>query len=88
MMSYIVRHRTTYRYEREVAFSRLVAHLAPRAGSDSQGSGTAVLSETYLPAGKVSVFYTLTVAGTTGGMTHWKRAPCRASSFCTAPMLS
>jgi transglutaminase-like putative cysteine protease len=33
MTSYTVRHRTTYRYSREVAYSRLVAHLAPRATS-------------------------------------------------------
>ena len=31
MTSYAVRHRTTYRYQRDVAYSRLVAHLAPRA---------------------------------------------------------
>ena len=30
-MQYSVRHRTTYRYRREVAYSRLVAHLVPRA---------------------------------------------------------
>jgi transglutaminase-like putative cysteine protease len=32
-MSFTVRHLTTYRYSREVAYSRLVAHLAPRATS-------------------------------------------------------
>ena len=30
-MNYTVRHRTTYTYESEVAYSRLVAHLLPRA---------------------------------------------------------
>ncbi len=30
MIAYTVRHRTTYTYGRDVAFSRLVAHLAPR----------------------------------------------------------
>jgi transglutaminase-like putative cysteine protease len=29
-MNYTVRHRTTYRYQQDVAYSRLVAHLAPR----------------------------------------------------------
>jgi transglutaminase-like putative cysteine protease len=29
--NYVVRHRTTYRYLQDVAYSRLVAHLAPRA---------------------------------------------------------
>jgi transglutaminase-like putative cysteine protease len=31
MMTYRIRHRTTYRYEGEVAYSRLIAHLVPRA---------------------------------------------------------
>jgi transglutaminase-like putative cysteine protease len=30
MTEYVVRHRTTYKYGRDVAFSRLVAHLSPR----------------------------------------------------------
>jgi hypothetical protein len=30
-MHYSVRHRTTYRYGNRVAYSRLVAHLVPRA---------------------------------------------------------
>jgi transglutaminase-like putative cysteine protease len=30
-MSYVVSHRTTYKYQSDVAYSRLVAHLAPRA---------------------------------------------------------
>src|SRR5271165_3566081 len=30
-MNYLVRHRTTYSYGQEVAYSRLIAHLAPRA---------------------------------------------------------
>ncbi len=40
------------------------SHLAPIAGIHSQGTGTAILSETYLPGGKVAVFYALTVAST------------------------
>jgi len=31
MTNYIVRHRTTYKYQQDVAYSRLIAHLAPRA---------------------------------------------------------
>ena len=31
MTTYTVRHRTTYRYRQDVAYSRLVAHLVPRA---------------------------------------------------------
>ena len=49
-----------------------VARLAPVEGADSKGEGTAVVSETYLPGGKVSVFYAATVAGTSG-------APIRAA---------
>jgi transglutaminase-like putative cysteine protease len=30
MTDYLVRHRTTYRYERNVVYSRLIAHLVPR----------------------------------------------------------
>ncbi len=30
MTQYLVRHRTTYRYRQHVAYSRLIAHLAPR----------------------------------------------------------
>ena len=31
MTAYTVRHRTTYRYQSDVAYSRLIAHLVPRA---------------------------------------------------------
>ncbi len=31
MSQYLVRHRTTYRYASDVAYSRLIAHLVPRA---------------------------------------------------------
>lgn len=31
MTTYTVRHRTTYRYQSDVAYSRLIAHLVPRA---------------------------------------------------------
>jgi hypothetical protein len=46
-----------------------VAHLAPIEGSQSKGSGTAVVSETYLPGGRTSVFYAATVADTSGAPT-------------------
>jgi transglutaminase-like putative cysteine protease len=36
MTSYNVRHRTTYTYSRNVAYSRLIAHLAPRATARQQ----------------------------------------------------
>ncbi len=39
MTAYSVRHRTTYTYGRDVAFSRLVAHLAPRATPRQQTHG-------------------------------------------------
>jgi hypothetical protein len=45
-------------------------NLAPLPGIDSKGSGTAVVSETYLPHGKTSVFYAATVAGTAGAPTN------------------
>ncbi len=54
-----------------VMIANYVAHLAAVPGSGSKGTGTAVVSETYLPGGKVSVFYAATVAGTSG-------APARA----------
>jgi hypothetical protein len=47
-----------------------VARLAPAQGADSAGSGTAIVSETHLPGGKVSVFYAATVAGTAGTPTN------------------
>jgi hypothetical protein len=46
-----------------------VARLRPAAGSTGKGSGTAVLSEVFLPGGKTAVFYTLTVANTSGSPT-------------------
>jgi len=52
-----------------VRVASFVAHLEPAAGSDSKGSGTAILSQIYLPGGRVSVFYAATVAGTTGAPT-------------------
>jgi len=53
-----------------VPVANYVVHLIPVKGSDSKGSGTAVLSENYLPGGKVSVFYAATVAGTSGAPTN------------------
>jgi hypothetical protein len=49
-----------------VPIANYVAHLQPVAGSNSKGSGTAVVSETYLPGGKIVVFYSATVADTSG----------------------
>jgi hypothetical protein len=53
-----------------VMVKNYVAHLAPIEGSHSKGSGTAIVSETYLPGGKVSVFYATTVANTLGPPTN------------------
>ena len=53
-----------------VKVANYVAHLAPAAGSGAHGSGTAIVSETYLPNGKISVFYAATVAGTSGAPTN------------------
>jgi hypothetical protein len=53
-----------------VQVANFVAHLTSRKGSDSKGTGTAVLSEIYLPGGKVSVFYASTVADTAGAPTN------------------
>jgi hypothetical protein len=41
-----------------------IAQLQPAPGSDTKGSGTAVLSQVFLPGGKMAVFYALTVANT------------------------
>jgi hypothetical protein len=49
-----------------VQFSNYTVHLAPLPGTRSKGTGTAVYSETFLPNGKVSVFYAGTVADTSG----------------------
>jgi hypothetical protein len=43
-----------------------IARLAPAPGAPGAGEGTAVLSETYLPGGRVGVQYSVTVAGTSG----------------------
>jgi hypothetical protein len=43
-----------------------IAPLLPRPGSGGTGEGTAVLSETYLPGGRIEVEFSVTVAGTTG----------------------
>ncbi|SEC95166.1 CHRD domain-containing protein [Rhizobiales bacterium GAS191] len=53
-----------------VKIMNYVAHLAPAEGTKSNGSGTAILSETYLPGGRVSVLYVGTVAGTSGAPTN------------------
>jgi CHRD domain len=53
-----------------VMVANYVANLGPAAGTNSKGTGTAILSETHLPGGKISVFYTATVAGTSGEPTN------------------
>lgn len=53
-----------------VMVSNYTVNLAPTDGTDSKGTGTAVVSETHLPDGKVSVFYAATVAGTAGAPTN------------------
>lgn len=49
-----------------VPFTNYVVDLAPVEGTRSKGTGTAVLSETHLPGGKISLFYAATVTGTSG----------------------
>jgi hypothetical protein len=49
-----------------VMVTSYVAHLAPGAGVDSKGAGTAILSETHLPGGKVSVYFAATVSAPAG----------------------
>jgi hypothetical protein len=49
-----------------VMVTNYVAHLAPDAGVDSQGAGTAILSETHLPGGRVNVFFAATVSTPAG----------------------
>jgi hypothetical protein len=53
-----------------VMVANYVVNLAPLPSVDSKGNGTAVVSETYLPKGKTSVFYAATVAGTTSAPTN------------------
>lgn len=49
-----------------VPVKNFVAHLEPAPGADTRGVGTAVLSEVHFADGRVSVFYEVTVAGTSG----------------------
>jgi hypothetical protein len=49
-----------------VRISNYTAELVPASGGNAGGSGTAVVSETYLPGGKVAVFYAATIANTSG----------------------
>jgi hypothetical protein len=53
-----------------VMVSNFTVKLAPAEGTNSKGTGTAVVSETHLPGGKVQVFYAATVAGTAGAPTN------------------
>jgi CHRD domain len=72
-----------------VRVANYIAHLAPALGADSKGSGTAIFSETYLPGGKVSVFYAATVAGTSGALTNavLVRNPAPTAPRMTLPHL-
>jgi hypothetical protein len=56
------------------------ARLMPNQVPGAAGEGTAVLSETYLPGGKIAVEYSVTVAGTAG-------AP-EAAALVSAPRAS
>jgi hypothetical protein len=49
-----------------VPVRNFVAHLGPAPGADARAGGTAVLSEVHFADGRVSVFYQVTVAGTSG----------------------
>jgi hypothetical protein len=49
-----------------VPVKNYVAHLTPASGTPAMGAGTAVLSEIHFAHGRVSVFYQITVAGTSG----------------------
>jgi hypothetical protein len=49
-----------------VRVANYVAELKALPGGQSRGTGTAIFSETFLPAGKVAVYYAATVAGTSG----------------------
>lgn len=53
-----------------VPIANFVARLSPLERANAKGSGTAIVSETYLPDGKVSVFYAVTVADTSGAPTN------------------
>ncbi len=70
-----------------VMVTSYVANLAPAAGTESKGSGTAVVSETYLPGDKVSVFYAATVAGTSGAPTNAGLVAGAARAFATRTAL-
>jgi hypothetical protein len=68
-----------------VHVANYTAQLVPATGAESSGNGTAVVSETYLPGGKVAVFYAVTVANTSGpplsvGLTGVPPAPARRLS--------
>jgi hypothetical protein len=72
-----------------VMFTSYIARLAPIEGTGSKGSGTAVVSETYLPGGKVAVFYAATVAGTSGApvVAALAASPAKEAARRTLPKL-
>src|SRR5262245_28728444 len=53
-----------------VRVTNYTVNLMPAEGTDSKGTGTAVVSETHLPDGKVQVADRATVAGTSGAPTN------------------
>jgi hypothetical protein len=68
-----------------VMVANFTANLAPVAGADTKGNGTAVVSETYLPDGKTLVFYAATVAGTTGAPTGASLGAAPTAGAAPAP---
>jgi hypothetical protein len=57
-------------------FKNYVADLSPRGGG--KGGGTAVVSETYMPDGKITVDYAATVTGLTAAPTSVALGPAKA----------
>ena len=65
-----------------------VAQLQPAAGAETKGTSTAVLSQVFLPGGKMAVFYALTVANTSGpptGVTLAGPTPGTANQIVLPP---
>lgn len=72
-----------------VRVSNYTAQLVPASGANAGGSGTAVVSETYLPGGKVAVFYAATIANTSGppvGMSFTGAPPSPARPLAAPPL--
>lgn len=76
-----------------VRIANYTAQLGPASGATSDGNGTAIVSETYLPGGKVTVFYAATVANTSGPpvsvtLTGVPPAPTRPLAAAALPRAS